>query len=168
MIRIFSIICSTCIVLSIPYQSQAQQLLGSYNQWNVFNLNQQGKNMCYIATTPLKGKTQGSFKKRGEPYLLVTSVSTTRDEVSTSSGFPYQEKSEVIVTIDNRPFKLFTKGEISWAYEDGVQDQAMVNAMKQGSLLSVKGTSMRGTFSKDFYSLAGFSRAYQHMKTNCK
>ena len=39
--------------------------------------------------------------------------------------------------------------------------------MKRGSTMTVRGTSVRDTFSMDTYSLTGFSAAYDAMRDAC-
>jgi invasion protein IalB len=150
-------------VLAQP--AAAQQFQSTHGNWSVFTYNEGGKRTCYIASAPT-AKT-GNYNQRGEPYLLVTHRSANADEISLSSGYPYKEKSEVAVTIDGKAFKLFTKQNLAWAY-DVKQDSDMVASMKRGNRLQVRGTSQRGTFSDDTYSLSGFTAAYNKMKALCK
>ena len=44
----------------------------------------------------------------------------------------------------------------------------MIDAMRKGSSLTVRGTSARGTEITDTYSLLGFSKAYQAIGAACK
>ncbi|MFI5018219.1 MAG: invasion associated locus B family protein, partial [Dongiales bacterium] len=55
----------------------------------------------------------------------------------------------------------------AWA-KDATADKAMIDAMRKGSSLTVKGTSSRGTEITDTYSLLGFSKAYQAIGAACK
>lgn len=159
-----SFIISTTISLC-AVSAQAQQLESAHTDWNVFSITQQGKKVCYIASSPKK--QSGNFKHRSEPYLLVTHVNATTDEASTSSGYPYKQGSEVAVSIGSGNYKFFTKGELAWAY-DGKQDANIIKAMKAGSTMTIKGTSGKGTYSQDSYSLKGFSAAYARMKALCR
>lgn len=145
--------------------AHAQQLDSVHKDWNVFTITQQGKKVCYIASAPKDKK--GNYNKRGEPYVLVTHLNGKADEASTSSGYPYKSGSEVAFTVDGKGYKLFTKGELAWAYDSG-QDKQIVSAMKAGSKLNVKGTSTKGTYSQDSYSLSGFTAAYNRMKALCR
>ncbi len=163
--RILSTFLLAAVLSSIAAPVYAQQKENTYGDWNVFTIQQQGRKVCYIASAP-KNKT-GNYSRRDEPYLLVTHISSTVDEVSTSSGYDYKNSSEVALTVEKSPYKMFTKGELAWAY-DSKQDAAMVSSMKKGMKLTVKGTSQRGTYSIDTYSLRGFSNAYQRMKVLCR
>jgi invasion protein IalB len=153
----------------IPLSLQAQQLDNIYNDWSVFTLQQRGEKICYIASAPIR--KSGNYRKRGEPYLLVTHRSKKVDEVSTSSGYPYAKNSKVKVLLDGtKNYALFTSAEVpevAWA-RDTTQDKTIVDNMKKGSVLTVRGTSRIGTYSEDRYSLMGFTKAHQRMKALCK
>ena len=143
------------------FAAQAQTLDQTFKDWSVF----QHQGGCYIASAPVK--QNGNYRKRGQPYLLLVHKGAAADEINASSGYPYAAKSEVVVSLGGKQFKLFTKGSVAWAY-DAAQDAQLVASMKQGSSISVRGTSLRKTWSEDSYSLGGFSAAYERMKVLCK
>jgi hypothetical protein len=145
--------------------THAQQLLETSGDWRIFSASVEGRTLCYAASVPT-GKT-GNYTKRGDPFLMVTGRSASTDEVSVAAGYPYKEGSEVTLTIDGTAFSLFTKGERAWAF-DGAQDDRMIAAMMRGNTLTAKGTSPRGTYSLDTYSLKGFTKAHQRMKALCR
>lgn len=162
---IFSFSAVMAVILSTFSTAHAQLLDSVQGDWNVFSMTQQGKKVCYIASAP-KQKT-GNYKHRSDPYVLVTHINTNVDEASTTSGYPYKQGSEVALTVEGKNYKLFTKGELAWAY-DTSQDHQIVADMKAGSSLKVKGNSTKGTYSTDTYSLKGFTAAYNRMKALCK
>lgn len=151
------------ILISLLFSSSvaAQTLDQNFKDWSVFR--HQGS--CYIASAPVK--QQGNYTKRGQPYLLVVHKNATTDEVNTSGGYPYAANTPVLATIDGQQIKLFSKDETAWA-TDAAQDVLLVDALKKGSEITIRGTSRRGTWSEDTYSLTGFSDAYQRMKALCK
>ena len=158
-----------CVIAALSLTSlnvMAQELLDTSGDWRVFAIQQDGKKICYLASSPAKSK--GSFKKRGDAYFLVTHKSAKQDEVSASSGFPYKEGTDVHVTINgNKKFRLFTQGDLSWA-RDSTQDNSIVQELKKAGTLMVRGTSKLGTYAEDTYSLKGFSKALEQMKAACK
>lgn len=58
-------------------------------------------------------------------------------------------------------------GEQAWV-KDVDYDEELVHDMKKGLYLVVTATSPKNTCSLDVYSLAGFTKAYTHMKELCK
>lgn len=158
------------IVCGLSTQALAAESVfdSEYKAWSVFSTTQDGEKVCYITSSPTT-KT-GNYKRRGEPYALITYRGNGVAEVSVSSGYPYKKGSTVDVVIsDIHNFKLFTTEEtpkISWA-KDMATDKKLVGRMKKGSALTAKGYSRLGTYSKDTYSLMGFTKAYNRMVALC-
>ncbi len=158
----FFFFCVSTIVCSSAF---AQTLQYTSRDWRVFTTNNNGGVLCYMASMPVK-KT-GNYNNRGEPFLLVTHRSSRLDEVSVSSGYPYKENKDVTITIGKHNHQLFVQDERAWA-KDSKTDMLLVERMKAGSKLTVKGNSKLNTYSIDTYSLNGFSAAYAKMKEICR
>ncbi len=154
------------IALLFPSLASAQVLDKVIKDWSVFTITQDGEKICYIASLPKKKK--GNYRRRDEPYFLVTHRTATTDEVSTSSGYAYKIKEDVQITVNSKDkYNFFTQDELAWAKDSGT-DSEIVDKMKKGSSLDVKGYSKAGTYSLDTYSLSGFTAAYDRMKELCK
>ena len=153
-------------LLSVVATAQTPEFLGTHRDWNVYAFTENGQKICYIASEPKK--QDGDYTRRGNPAVLVTRRPEPRvDEVSVQPGYSYKEGSEVQVSVDNRKFALFTRGEHAWTKSEE-DDQALINAMKRGSEMTVRGTSSKDTYSLDTYSLLGFTAAYQAMLDACR
>ena len=90
----------------------------------------------------------------------------TRDVVSVVAGYSYKADSDVRVDIDGKNHTLFTHGERAWA-RDSATDRRLVDAMRSGRKMVVRGTSERGTATTDTYSLSGFTAAHQAITKAC-
>jgi hypothetical protein len=133
----------------------------------VYAFTEDGEKICYMASEPTK--QEGNYTRRGNPAILVTRRPSPRvvDEVSVQPGYSYLEDSEVDVTIGDRKFSLFTRGEHAWTTSEE-EDQALINAMKRGNDMTVRGTSTKQTYSLDTYSLLGFTAGYEAMVGACR
>lgn len=151
----------TLALCGLSSMAGAQNLDQTFKDWSVFRY----ENSCYIASAPIK--QTGNYTKRGQPYLLVVHKSATADEINASGGYPYAANTPVVATIGGQQTKLFSKNDVAWT-QDAAQDAQLVGALKKGSDIMIRGTSQRGTWSEDSYSLAGFSDAYARMKVLCK
>ena len=153
-------------LLSLGALAQTPQFLGSHRDWNVYSFTEDSQKICYMASEPKK--QEGDYTRRGNPAVLVTRRpgSPAVDEVSVQPGYSYLEGSEVEVNIGGREFILFTRDEHAWTKSEEA-DQALINAMKRGSDMTVRGTSVKRTYSVDTYSLLGFTAAYQAMLDAC-
>lgn len=152
----------------VPASAQTPQFLGTFRDWNVYRFSDNGRAICYIASEPKK--QEGNYTRRGSPAVLVTRRpdSTGVDEVSVQPGYGYLEGSEVELEVDRRSkFLLFTRGEHAWTKSED-EDQRLINAMRRGTDMTVRGTSVKNTYSLDTYSLLGFTAAYNAMNNACR
>lgn len=161
------LICATIgVYLSSGISAALAETLGVHGTWSAFKTTESGGNVCYIGAEP--EKAEGDYDKRGEVYLLVTQRPSVKelDVISIRAGYQYNQGSDVSVKIGGTSFSLFTSEGHAWA-RDTKTDKAMVNAMKRGSKMIVKGTSWRGTKTTDTYSLKGFTAAYKASRAAC-
>ncbi len=150
-----------------PVGAQPPQALGSYRDWHAYAFDAEADGrICYVASVPTK--QEGNYSRRGNPAVLVTRRPGGEgiDEVSVQPGYSYLGGSEVTVKIGDETFTLFTQGEHAWA-RTPEEDRRLIEAMKRGSDMAVRGTSPRNTYSDDTYSLRGFTRAYEAMVAAC-
>ncbi len=139
-----------------------------FSDWLAQTYDDGGKTLCYATSAPKK--QAGNFKSRGNPYIAVTHApqSGVRDQVSYIAGYELKPDSEVTLTIGKETFSLpVLQKDRAWA-KDSDTDKAVIQAMRKGSSLTVKGTSARGTLVTDTYSLLGFTKAYNAIGAACK
>jgi invasion protein IalB len=158
------------VLLGISFSANAQQFISEHGNWAVFTSAEAGSKVCYITANPTR-KT-GNYRVRGDVYMIVTyRGGNSVPEVAIDTGYEYKRNSEVGFSVDGRRnFKLFTSAQtpqMAWA-KDAQTDRTIIDALKRGGNLSVRGTSIRGTTSQDTYSLRGFTAAYNKMMSSCR
>ena len=137
-----------------------------FGEWETVVATEAGKKVCYMGSIP--DKAEGRYAARGKTATLVTHRPAEQafDVVSIEAGYTYAKGTEVEVAIGDQKFQLFTDGGQAWA-KDAKTDKTLVEAMRRGRSMTVKGTSSRGTVTEDGYSLAGFTAAYQAVAKAC-
>ena len=143
-------------------------LLGSFRKWDAFKLTAtNGGVTCYMISTPTRMAPKGA--NRGKVYTTITHrpKMKIKNEVNVIVGYPFLLNKSVTATVDNRSFSMFTDGDGAWL-RTPKEDSAMVAAMKRGNALVFRGTSKRGTATRDTYSLSGFTAAYNAITKACK
>lgn len=146
--------------------AQTPKFLANHRDWTVYEVADPKGKICYIASEPKN--QEGNYSRRGNPAVLVARLpgNPPSEQVSVQPGYTYKKDSAVEVTIEGRSYQLFTQGEHAWARTDA-DDRALIEAMRAGSTMTVRGTSTRDTFSLDTYSLAGFTAAHEAMRDAC-
>ena len=140
--------------------------IGSFTGWDAYEHTDKGAKLCYLHALPQK-KVPASAK-RGEIYILVTHKpkEKIRNEVSIYFGYPLKETGPAQAVIGPTTIEMFTHQEAAWA-ADSATDQKLVEALRKGKTLVVKGESARGTKTTDTYDLGGFTQALQAIDKAC-
>lgn len=151
--------------LAASVSAQTPKPIGSYGNWRALTYEESGKPVCYVFTEP--AKKEGQYTSRGQVYVLVTHrpADNKLGVVTVISGYTYKENSDAILEIGDQKFTLFTQESMAWAHDE--DDPKIVDALKKGTGMVVRGTSARGTETVDTYSLKGFARAYSAIGDAC-
>jgi tRNA(Leu) C34 or U34 (ribose-2'-O)-methylase TrmL len=161
-----SIIAAAALVILGTAVPAAAEMVGSFQDWTLYVHEDDAGKLCYVASLPTR--QSGNYTSRGQAAAFVSRLPTRppREEVSVQPGYNYKSGSEVQVVVDDsRKFTMFTQGEHAWAHEG--EDPTLIDAMRRGLEMTVRGTSTRDTFSLDTYSLRGFTAAYNAMQEAC-
>lgn len=161
-----SLVAALLAVAALPASAQEPQPLDTHRDWHTFTFTENGNKVCYMITEPTR--EEGNYTSRGDVFLMVTHrpAENNVNVISVITGYTYQSGSQVRATIGDRTFEMFTNQDNAWA-RDSATDQAMVDAMKAGVNMVVRGTSSRGTLTTDTYSLLGFTDAYNQISQEC-
>jgi hypothetical protein len=146
---------------SVPKQ------ISVHRDWSVYEVTDSRGRICYVASEPKE--QSGNYSRRDPPALLVARLpgNPPPEQVSVQPGYSYLKGSVVEAKIGGRTFRLFTDGEHAWTRTND-EDRTLIEAMKAGSSMSVRGTSVRETYSLDTYSLSGFTAAVDAMRAACR
>lgn len=138
---------------------------GAYGDWSLFDFQENGGPVCYLASRPLK--SSASVPGRKGSYMLITNrpAEGKAGVVSIVSGYTFQAGSTVTVAIGKRQFHLFTDSDTAWA-EDS-DDSLIVAAMHGGTTLSVTGKTSDGTVVTDGFGLKDMVQALAALDKDC-
>lgn len=147
-------------------QASEPRLLGNFGAWSAYVFLENNNKVCYMAAKPKS--SQGKYESRGDIFALITHrpAEGSKNVFSYATGYGYKPNSEANLTIDGRSFSLFTQDDMAWAPDSG-QDNAIIESIKTGSNMVIKGMSTRGTSTTDTFSLGGSSKAYDAITTEC-
>lgn len=106
--------------------------------------------------------------KRSDVLLFVTfRPGQAGGETSFTGGYAFADKSNVDVTINGATFQMTTKGEWAWAATPD-DDAKLMAALQKGTDATLTAHSLKGTQTKDTFSLSGFSAAMAEAASRCK
>jgi len=156
---------SLLLPLTAATANEPEQI-GTFQDWRAFKFEDAGGKICYVVSVPKK--EEGDYSRRGDVFFLVTHrpAGNVFGEVSIITGYTYKSGSEPVATIGNSNFRFYTEGDAAWAFRD--DEDPLLQAMKKGITMVVKGTSSRGTVTTDTYSLRGVTAALRKIDQECK
>lgn len=144
-------------------------LLGQFGDWGAYTASPGGKKICFAIAKPKSAETRPADRPRNEPYMFISTrpAEKVTNEVSVIVGYPFKSSTEATAEVGATTFALYTQGDGAWIKNAG-EEAHMVDAMRQGESVVVKGMSSHGTQSTDTYSLQGLSEALDRVAQECK
>ena len=148
--------------------SQAQaMLLETAGKWQAFSSQQGRTKVCYALS---KAETRLPANLKGVDGMLFVSSRPTegvRNEISLVMNFDLKEDGEHQAIIGEERFALVAKGQHMWL-KNPAEEPRMLDSLRKGAALEIKGTSKRGNPTSDKYSLAGLTQTVKRAEDACK
>jgi invasion protein IalB len=150
-------------------QDDQPRLLGQYADWGAYTASPGGKKVCFVLAKPKSSKTEPTGRKRDPAWFFISTrpAENVRNEVSVTIGYPFKTSSDATAEIGTAKFDMYTLNDGAWI-KNVAEEARMVDAMRKGSDLLIKGTSGRGTVSTDQFSLKGLTEALNRADQECK
>jgi hypothetical protein len=145
------------------------QLLGQFGDWGAYTASPGGRKVCFALAKPTSSSTNPPNRPRDPAFLFISTrpAEKVREEVSVIIGYPFKPASEAAAEIGTTAFALYTQNDGAWI-KNAAEEARMIDAMKKGADVTVKGESGRGTKTTDTFSLKGLSQALERVATECK
>jgi hypothetical protein len=157
-------------VLPLGNQADASspRKIGSFQHWDAMKLDDGGETVCFIVSQPQESELSRTGARRGDVFFLVTNWigAGKKGEPSVIIGYPFQENSQAEVVVGSDTFRMMVHGDTAWL-ADEADERRLVDAMRRGSSMTVRGVSHRGTRSSDRFSLLGVSAALDRINSEC-
>jgi len=154
---------------SAPAGEAQPTLLGQYGDWGAYWATPNGRKVCFSIAKPKSSQTNPAGRKRDQAYVFISTrpAENVRNEVSVIIGYPFKPSTDATAEIGADKFAMYTLNDGAWI-KNVAEEARMVEAMRKGSDLTVKGVSGHGTESTDQYSLKGLSQAVDRAGQECK
>lgn len=145
------------------------RLLGQYADWGAYTASPGGKKVCFAISKPTSSQTNPPNRPRNPIYMFISTrpADKVTNEVSIIIGYPFKPGSEASAQIGSTSFALYTQQDGAWI-KNAAEEAQMVEAMRAGDNIVVKGESAKGTQTTDTFNLKGVSQALDRMAQECK
>ena len=144
-------------------------LLGQYGDWGAYQATPGGKKVCFALAKPASSLTNPPNRPRDPSYMFVSSrpAEKVKEEISIIIGYGFKANSDATIDLGGTNFAMYTQNDGAWI-KNAAEEPRLVESMRKGADLVVKGTSARGTQSSDTYSLKGLAQALDRVGQECR
>jgi invasion protein IalB len=153
---------------SIPGAPQPT-LLGQFGDWGAYTATPGGKKVCFALAKPANSRTAPPNRPRDPTYMFISSrpAEKVKDEVSIIFGYGLKPNTDANIEISGASYAMYTQADGAWV-KNAAEETRLVDAMRKGQDMTVKGTSAKGTASTDVYSLKGLPQALDRVGQECR
>ena len=144
-------------------------LIGQFGTWGAYTATPNGKKVCFALAKPSSSKTNPPNRPRDPAYAFVSTRPAEKviNEVSVMIGYTLKPGSESTLEVGGASYAMYTQGDGIWI-KNAAEEERMVDAMRKGADITVKGMSAKGTETTDTFSLKGLSQALDRLSQDCR
>ena len=168
-----SIIKKTIIFLSILFifgfnhlVAQEIKKIGKYKDWEALVVSEASGKVCFAQSAPIL-QAPKSNKRDAKLFVAFRPYESISNEVSVTPGYEFNKNNSVTAASGKNKFKFDIKEQgFAWIADTKVELK-MIKQMRKGSRLMVTGHNEKGSQTIDYYSLLGFTKAYNASRKAC-
>jgi type IV secretory pathway VirB10-like protein len=144
-------------------------LLGMFGDWGAYTAAPGGKKICFALAKPANSQSAPANRPRDPAFLFVSSrpAEKVRDEISIIIGYGFKPNTDASLELGGAAYAMYTQNDGAWI-KNAAEEARLVDAMRKGSDVTVKGVSARGTATTDTFSLKGLAQALDKVGQDCQ
>jgi invasion protein IalB len=144
-------------------------LIGQFGSWGAYSASPSGRKICFALAKPSSSKTNPPNRPRDPAFVFVSTRPSEKvaNEVSVSMGYQLKPGSEGSMEIGSAKYAMYTQGDGLWI-KNAAEESQMVDALRRGADVTVKGVSAKGTETTDVFSLKGLAQALDRVAQDCR
>jgi invasion protein IalB len=144
-------------------------LLGQYGDWGAYTASPGGKKICFALAKPANSSTSPPNRPRDPAWMFISTrpAEKVKEEVSVIFGYGLKPSSDANIDVAGGSYAMYTQADGAWV-KNAAEEPKLIETMRKGQDLTVKGTSAKGTLSTDVYSLKGLSLALDKIGQECR
>jgi hypothetical protein len=144
-------------------------LLGQFGTWGAYAAAPGGKKVCFALAKPSAMKTNPANRPRDPAYAFISTRPQEKvtNEVSIMIGYPLKPGYEGSLEVAGNRYAMYTQGDGLWI-KNAAEEEKMVEALRKGADVTIKGMSAKGTETIDTYALKGLAQALDRLAQDCR
>jgi invasion protein IalB len=144
-------------------------LVGQFGTWGAYTATPNGKKVCFALAKPSSSKTNPPNRPRDPAYVFISTRPAEKvvNEVSVMIGYQLKPGSDSQLEVGGARYAMYTQGDGLWI-KNAAEEERMVEALRKGTDVTVKGVSAKGTETTDVFSLKGLAQALDRLAQDCR
>ena len=138
----------------------------TFNDWKVVIHDGKPAKVCFAVSEPKTLDPGDGKRKRAFFYVSSWPKDGVKAEVSVNMGFELRPNVQIAVTVGSATFNLFAKDDKAFV-ADATDELKLIESMKRGSTMIVRGMAADGGQTTDTYSLSGITAALRNLQQSC-
>ena len=161
--KIYSALFIYILVLSSTVNAEEIKKIGKFKDWETIVYKNGTEKVCFAQSKPVL-QSPKKLREIQEFFVSFRPNEKIFDEVSTTSGYDFNEQNTVSAKSGKSNYKFDIKKEnFAWISENKIEKK-IIKTMKKASRIMVTGYNKSGSQTIDHYSLMGFTKAYNSAK----
>tara|TARA_B100000767_G_scaffold247089_1_gene247144 strand:- start:76 stop:582 length:507 start_codon:yes stop_codon:yes gene_type:complete len=140
--------------------------LGKHKDWETYVINGATGKVCFAQSKPVLQAPKNN-PREARLFISFRPGENISNEISITSGYDYNDKNSITAVSGKNKYKFdIVRDNFAWITNNKFEKR-MIKTMKKGSRIMVTAHNLKGSQTRDHYSLLGFTKAYKATKANC-
>ena len=140
--------------------------LGKHKDWETYVINTDAGKVCFAQSKPVLQAPKNN-PREARLFISFRPEENISNEISITSGYDYNDKNSITATSGKNKYKFdIVRENFAWI-TDNKFEKKMIRTMEKGSRIMITSYNLKGSQTRDHYSLLGFTKAYKATKANC-
>ena len=154
------------ITFSSLLNAEEVKKLGKHKDWETYVINTDAGKVCFAQSKPVLQAPKNN-PREARLFISFRPGENISNEISITSGYDYNDKNSITATSGKNKYKFdIVREDFAWI-ADNKFEKKMIKIMKKGSRIMITSHNLKGSQTRDHYSLLGFTKAYKATKANC-
>ena len=153
-------------VLATQTLAEEVKKLGKHKDWETYVIDGSAGKICFAQTKPVLQAPKNS-PREARLFISFRPGENISNEISITSGYNYNDKNSIKAVSGKNKYKFdIVRENFAWISNNKFEKK-MIKTMQKGSRIMVTAYNLKGSQTRDHYSLLGFTKAYKATKANC-
>jgi hypothetical protein len=155
-------------LFTVSANSQEVKKVGKFKDWEaMIIIEQAGGKVCFAQSIPVLQSPKSNLRE-ARMFVSFRPSEKVSNEISITGGYEFNNKNTITATSGKSNYKFDIAQEgFAWIADSKIENK-MIKTMKKGSRIMITGYNLKGSQTKDHYSLLGFTKAYNATMKACK